>query len=172
MGENKDAVVGLIVVVVIIAIIVGAVFVLLPGEPETAENNIEKSDTSKKQDEALKKETEREAYSKLDPIIIQKIKNEFPILLEQQKKNLRDCQNIDSFQDYLNSISRLGSRTMEETIEEYEYNHSMVFWDLSNKGYDKHPEVKSLFQETETTSRDVLYCLDDIYLRYDPEFLK
>ena len=176
--ENQDAVIGLVGIAVIIAIIVGVVFVFLPEE----------SDTSKSQDEALQKKiddaalqkeiddalerkrlaekVENELNNSLDPAIIQKIKNEFPKLLEQQKKNLKDCQSIDSFEDYRNSLSKLGGSTMGRIIEVYEYNHSIVFWDLANKGYDKHPEVKSLFQETEKASLDVLYCLDDVYAKY------
>ena len=161
---------------------------MLPDESETAQNNIEKSDAVREQEEALQKKFDDAEYQKkidaaiekerlaetvdnelinnLDPITIKKIKNDFPKLLEQQKKNLKNCQNIDSLQDYRNSLSQLGGKTMQETIEEYEYNHSMVFWDLANKGYDQHPDVRSLFQETERASLDVLYCLDDVYARY------
>ena len=188
MGEKKQAAKGWIGITIIIAIIVGVVFIFLPEESETEQNNIEKSDTSKAQDEALQKEIDDAAWQKkldaalekerlaetkdneqinnLDPVTIQKIKDEFPILLEDHKKVLRDCQNIDSFEDYRSSLSKLGGKTIEETIEEFEYNHSLIFWDLANKGYDKHPEVKSLFQETERGSLDVLYCLDDVYAKY------
>ncbi len=188
MGEKKQAAKGWIGITIIIAIIVGVVFIFLPEESETEQNNIEKSDTSKAQDEALQKEIDDAAWQKkldaalekerlaetkdneqinnLDPVTIQKIKDEFPILLEDHKKVLRDCQNIDSFEDYRSSLSKLGGKTIEETIEEFEYNHSLIFWDLANKGYDKHPEVKSLFQETKRASLDVLYCLDDVYAKY------
>ena len=158
MGQNKDAVIGFVGIGIIIAIIVGVVTVLFPGEPETVQNT----------------DVVKPNNIEFDPITVEQYEKVFPFFQDSFRLILKQCHAVDSYTDYLGfgeSIPWMqngfcvGTEILNDT-----------FINLEKAGYNNHPTVEPIIKATRVLMEKASDCIIDLQDKYEKnletEYLK
>ena len=149
MGQNKDAAIGFIGIGIIIAIIVGVVTVLFPGEPETVQN----ADVAKPNN------------IELDPITVEQTEIVFLAFQDSFRLILKQCHAVDSYTDYLVFEESIPWTKNEIFIGIEDAKKALT---LSEKlGYDNHPTVGPTIKMARVLEEAVDDCIIDLQDKYE-----
>jgi len=149
MGKNRDAVIGFGVIAVIIAVIVGVVLAVLPEEPETAQNEIINEPTGNVE---------------FDPEMVKMAETNIPDMQAIFREVLEQCNAVDSYSDYL-AMGEAMFRLQDEMVQSVEVTDDALSI-LEVLGYDKHPTVGPLIEETRQLAGDSGDCVRDLVDKY------
>lgn len=149
MGQNKDAAVGFIGIGIIIAIIAGAVLVLLPSESETVQN----TDVAKPNN------------IEFDLITVEEIEKVFPAYQDSFRLILEQCHAVDSYTDYLAFEESIPWTQNEVSLGIEDMKKALTY--AEKLGYDNHPTIGSMIEKARVLEGAVDDCIIDLQDKYE-----
>lgn len=153
MGKNKDAAIGFGVIAVIIAVIVGVVFAVLPEEPGTAQNELEES-----------KPVDEPARTEFDPKIVDKAKLALSSATDTFNFVLNECNFVESRADY--EIFAVSAAMSTDAMVSFATELDKAVTNLRSIGYDEHPEIGPMIKEVIQLAGATGDCMIDLHEKY------
>lgn len=164
MGEKKDGIIGLVFIGIIIVIIVGVVLAVT-GSGESKTGGKEITDASKSVERAAEPTTAYNPQTTLfDPAIVKSAKENIPKMQITVKKILSECENVKSYSDY--QTLGLAMLSVSDELTKNADDVDEILAALVMMGYDKHPEVGPLIEETRGLYWEANQCMTKLAGKY------
>ena len=158
MGKNKDAAIGFGVIAVIIAVIVGVVMAVLPGEPKTTQSELEKNEPISSQEKTIQPEIEPSKETKLDTEDLQKLIVGFESYNKSVKILLDMCINVESETDF-RLLGLLIAESGDDFLE-ITSGYGAVRDRLMAEGYGEHPVLGPLMNQSVILVDQMSNCME------------
>lgn len=105
------------------------------------------------------------ADNDFDPALIKSAKENIPIIQETAQVYLSECRNVKSYSDY--QIYSIAMSVYSEQIIKNTEQLNAILTVLEINGYDEHPEVGPLIEETRGMYLELSQCIDGLIDKYE-----
>lgn len=100
-----------------------------------------------------------------DPALIKAAKENIPEMQNVAKITLDACKKVESYSDYQAFAEVVSS--MSDNVIKFTAGVGAVLSELENRGYDKHPEVGPLIEETRDLYFEAYLCITELQDKYE-----
>lgn len=100
-----------------------------------------------------------------DPALIKAAKENIPEMQKVAKVTLDACKKVKSYSDYQTFAEIVSS--MSDNVIKFTDGVGAVLSELENRGYDKHPEVGPLIEETRDLYFEAYLCITELQDKYE-----
>lgn len=100
-----------------------------------------------------------------DPALVKAAKENIPEIQKVAKVTLNACKKVDSYSDYRTFAEIMSS--MSDNVIKFTAGADAVLSELEDRGYDRHPEVGPLIEETRDLYFEAYLCITELQDKYE-----